>query len=180
MSFRLNRSGSFRENNENFLNFKFHFAEQKVASPCNYSKSSLFYSCSFSETHCSSHHDAGEVRLGWEALRCRVQEFRVAARGCFDLVEGLETNQKNGEECEFLLARDRFVDIPVVLRNFNDVCLVMPGLMSQQTIRDFTNAAELWPHQNSADWSASNSIDKSLISSRGSKKICKSVFLVLI
>lgn len=31
-----------------------------------------------------------------------MQELRIASRGGVDLVEGLETNQKNGEEREYL------------------------------------------------------------------------------
>lgn len=55
-----------------------------------------------SETDRSSHHDEGKVRLGREALRRRVQELGIASRGSVDLVEGLETNQKDGEEREYL------------------------------------------------------------------------------
>lgn len=89
-----------------------------------------------SETDRSSHHYEGEVRLGREALRRRVQELGIASRGSVDLVEGLETNQKDGEEREYLhkTREARLTRQRKFCGSFNDVYLSYPELMSQQSV----------------------------------------------
>lgn len=60
--------------------------------------------CAFapaSETHRGAHPDQREVRVGGKAVRRRVQEFGLAARGRHHVVEGQPSDQAVGQECKY-------------------------------------------------------------------------------
>lgn len=60
----------------------------------------LFPFLSDSEADCGSHYNQREACFSWEALWRGVQEFWFSSRGCFNMVERIKANQKNGKKCK--------------------------------------------------------------------------------